>query len=92
MVGGDGESAAELVTRAAALNSERMVLVGPDALDSRRQGAAAACSPRRPWQAVIAVQTGPGECPSTARQLQGLAGPGHRSTATTTSTCWCGAA
>ena len=34
VVGGDGESAAELVTHAAALNSERMVLVGPDALDS----------------------------------------------------------
>ena len=34
VVGGSGESAAELVTRAAALNSERMVLVGPDALSS----------------------------------------------------------
>ena len=34
VVGGDGDTAAELVTRAAALNSERMVLVGPDALDS----------------------------------------------------------
>ena len=34
VVGGYGESAAELVTHAAALNSERMVLVGPDILDS----------------------------------------------------------
>ena len=34
VVGGDGDTAAELVTRAAALNSERMVLVGPDVLDS----------------------------------------------------------
>ena len=34
MVGGNGESAEELVERAAQLNSERMVLVGPDALDS----------------------------------------------------------
>ena len=34
VVGGSGESAAELVTRAAALNSERMVLVGPDVLNS----------------------------------------------------------
>ena len=33
VVGGDGDSAAELVERAAALNSERMVLVGPDAVD-----------------------------------------------------------
>ena len=34
VVGGDGDTAAELVERAAKLNSERMVLVGPDALDS----------------------------------------------------------
>ena len=33
VVGGNGDTAAELVTRAAALNCERMVLVGPDALD-----------------------------------------------------------
>ena len=35
VVGGDGDTAAELVARAAGLNSERMVLVGPDAMDSR---------------------------------------------------------
>lgn len=34
VVGGSGDTAAELVTRATALNSERVVLVGPDALDS----------------------------------------------------------
>lgn len=34
VVGGDGDTTAELVTRAAALNSERVVLVGPDALNS----------------------------------------------------------
>ena len=33
VVGGDGDTVAELVERAAALNSERMVLVGPDAVD-----------------------------------------------------------
>lgn len=33
VVGGDGDTTAELVTRAAALNSERVVLVGPDALN-----------------------------------------------------------
>ncbi|MCI8910040.1 MAG: phage tail sheath protein [Oscillibacter sp.] len=33
VVGGDGQGAAELVTHAAGLNSERMVLVGPDVLD-----------------------------------------------------------
>ena len=34
VVGGDGDTAAELVERASALNSERVVLVGPDALDA----------------------------------------------------------
>lgn len=34
VVGGDGDTTAELVTRAAALNSERVVLVGPNALNS----------------------------------------------------------
>ncbi|MBR3641662.1 MAG: phage tail sheath subtilisin-like domain-containing protein [Oscillibacter sp.] len=34
VVGGDGETVAELAAHAAALNSERMVLVGPDALDA----------------------------------------------------------
>lgn len=34
VVGGSGEDAAGLVSHAEALNSERMVLVGPDALDS----------------------------------------------------------
>ena len=34
VVGGDGDTTAELVTRAAALNSERVDLVGPDALNS----------------------------------------------------------
>ena len=35
VVGGDGDTAAELVARAAGLNSERMVLVGPDVMDSK---------------------------------------------------------
>ncbi|MCI8573338.1 MAG: phage tail sheath protein [Oscillibacter sp.] len=34
VVGGDGDSVEELVQRAKELNSERMVLVGPDALDA----------------------------------------------------------
>ena len=34
VVGGSGENVAQLVTHAQALNSERMVLVGPDALSS----------------------------------------------------------
>ena len=35
VVGGDGDTAAELVARAAGLNSERVVLVGPDVMDSK---------------------------------------------------------
>ena len=35
VVGGSGETVSDLVSHAAALNSERMVLVGPDALDSQ---------------------------------------------------------
>jgi len=34
VAGGSGETASQLVTHAAGLNSERVVLVGPDALDS----------------------------------------------------------
>lgn len=34
IVGGDGDTAVELVERAAELNSERIVLVGPDVLDN----------------------------------------------------------
>ncbi|MCI2057957.1 MAG: phage tail sheath subtilisin-like domain-containing protein [Oscillibacter sp.] len=34
VVGSSGENVSQLVTRAAALNSERVLLVGPDALDS----------------------------------------------------------
>ena len=33
VIGGSGDTAAQLVTRAAAVNSERMVLVGPDMKD-----------------------------------------------------------
>lgn len=35
VVGGNGDTVSELVTRAGNLNSERMVLVGPDALDTQ---------------------------------------------------------
>lgn len=35
VAGGSGESVSQLVSHAAALNSERVVLVGPDALDSQ---------------------------------------------------------
>ncbi len=35
VIGADGETASELVTRAAGINSERMVLVGPDMKDEK---------------------------------------------------------
>ena len=38
VIGGSGDTAAELVTRAAAINSERMVLVGPDLVRGGHEG------------------------------------------------------
>ena len=66
VVGGDDESAAELVTHAAALNSERMVLVGPDVLDSAGNTLPAS-SPRRRWQGS-SPPAGTRRCPSTERR------------------------
>ena len=89
MVGGDGESAAELVTHAAALNSERMVLVGPDALDSGGKtlpGVFAAAA----LAGVIASGRDPG-VPLNGAEIRGL-GAWAPHTPTMTSTCWCGAA
>ena len=72
VVGGDGESAAELVTHAAALNSERMVLVGPDALDSGGKtlpGVFAAAA----LAGVIASGRDPG-VPLNGAEIRGLGG------------------
>ena len=77
-------------THAAALNSERMVLVGPDALDSGGKtlpGVFAAAA----LAGVDRLRTGPGGAPQRGGDL-GAGGPEHRTTPTTTSTCWCGAA
>ncbi len=89
VVGGDGDTAAELVERAAELNSERMVLVGPDALDGDGEvlpgvfAAAAAAG-------AIAAGRDPA-VPLNGAELKGLGG--SRSTmTTTTSIFWCGAA
>ena len=74
VVGGDGESAAELVTHAAALNSERMVLVGPDALDSGGKtlpGVFAAAA----LAGVIASGRDPG-VPLNGAEIRGLGGLG----------------
>lgn len=72
VVGGYGETAAELVAHAASLNSERMVLVGPDALnqDGEMVGgilAAAALA------GVIASSTDPA-VPLNGAEIKGLGG------------------
>ena len=72
LVGGDGDSAAELVERAAALNSERMVLVGPDALSSAGQrlpGVFAAAA----LAGVVACERDPA-VPLNGAEIAGLGG------------------
>ena len=72
LVGGDGDSAAELVERAAALNSERMVLVGPDALNSAGQrlpGVFAAAA----LAGVVACERDPA-VPLNGAEIAGLGG------------------
>ncbi len=72
VVCGCGESAAELVAHAAALNSERMVLVGPDALDQSGTnvgGALAAAA----LAGVIASGTDPA-VPLNGAEIKGLGG------------------
>ena len=72
LVGGDGDSAAELVERAAALNSERMVLVGPDALSSAGQrlpGVFAAAA----LAGVVACERDPA-IPLNGAEIAGLGG------------------
>lgn len=72
VVGGDGDKAADLVARAAKLNSERVLLTGPDVLDSRGKplpgvfGAAALA-------AAIAVSRDPA-VPLNGAVLYGLGG------------------
>lgn len=72
VVGGNGEAVAALVTHGEALNSERMILVGPDALNEAGEAlpavfAAAALA------GVIAAGRDPA-CPLNGMELQGLGG------------------
>ena len=72
LVGGDGDTAAELVERASDLNSERMVLVGPDALDSggeRLPGVFAAAA----LAGVVACERDPA-VPLNGAEISGLGG------------------
>ena len=79
VVGGDSESAAELVTHAAGPM--------PWTAAGRR---CPACSPQRPWQGS-SPPDGTRECRSTGRRSGGW-GAWAPHTPTMTSTCWCGAA
>ena len=72
VVGGDGLSVTELVSRAKVMNSERMVLVGPDALDSKGEtlpGVFAAAA----LAGVIASQGDPA-VPLNGAEIKGLCG------------------
>jgi len=72
VVGGSGEDAAALVARAAELNSERMVLVGPDGLDSEGN-TVAGCIAAAALAGVIAAAADPA-VPVNGAQLHGLGG------------------
>lgn len=72
VVGGSGEEASALVEHATALNSERMVLVGPDVLDEAGEtlpGAFAAAA----LAGVIASNTDPA-VPLNGAEIRGLGG------------------
>lgn len=72
VVGCDGAEIAELIARAEALNSERMVLVGPDALDSAGKplpGVFAAAA-----VAALAAAGGDPAVPLNGGELRGLGG------------------
>ena len=72
VVGGYDESPAELVAHAAALNSERMVLVGPDALDQSGTNAGGALAAAA-LAGVIASGTDPA-VPLNGAEIRGLGG------------------
>jgi len=72
VVGGDGDEVAALVERAAGLNSERMVLVGPDAVNSAGEtipGVFAAAA-----LAGVIASGGDPAVPLNGAEVQGLSG------------------
>ena len=89
VVGSVGEETAALITRAEGLNSERIVLVGPDVTDQGERPSAA-CLPQRRWRGP-SPQTAIRRCPSTARDSRDW-GESASGTAKTTSISWYGAA
>lgn len=86
VIGGSGDTAAQLVTRAAAVNSERMVLVGPDMKDengTELPGVFAAAA----VAGAIACGSDPA-MPLNGAELYGASADWRASTATTTLICW----
>lgn len=75
VVGGDGESAAELVEHAAQLNSERMVLVGPDALNGSGKTLAGVFAAAA--LAGVIAQGGDPAIPLNGAEMSGLGGLGE---------------
>ena len=72
VVGGDGDSVEELIRRAKELNSERVVLIGPDALDSggnRLPGVFAAAA-----AAAVIAASGDPAVPLNGAEIRGLCG------------------
>lgn len=76
VVGGDGEDVTALTNHAEELNSERMVLVGPDALDSAGGTLPGTCSAAA-VAAAIAVNRDPA-VPLNGVELSGLGGVSQR--------------
>lgn len=72
VVGSSGETAEELITRAAALNSERVVLVGGDVLDEKGTELGS-CFAAAALAAAIAVNRDPA-VPLNGAELPGLTG------------------
>lgn len=66
VVGGSDESAAELVSHAEAINSERVVLVGPDPLGTDGETLPGVFAAAALAGVIAAVRDPP--CPSTARR------------------------
>lgn len=90
VVGGDGESAAEPGDPRGGAKQRANGAGGARCPGQRREDAAPACSPQRPWQGS-SPPDGTRECRSTGRRSGGW-GAWAPHTPTMTSTCWCGAA
>lgn len=71
MDGGSGEEASALVEHAAALNSERMVLVGPDVLDEAGETLPGAFAAAALAGVIAPIRS---RCPLNGAEIRGLGG------------------